>query len=200
MQSATAGGDVFLVLEAFHRTNGRKLWEYRTRATGDFPQLHEKHNLATPTPVTDGMRVYAWFGNGQLAALDMDGHVVWERHLGREYSPFQVSWGHGSSPVLYKDLLILLCDHEATAYLLALDKRTGKERWKVDRGRGPVSQSTPLVVPGPAGDELIVNSSQRIDAYDRDQQGRRLRQDRFPFTWGLERPPGGAVSFHYNIG
>ena len=139
---------------------------YRRKAVGDFPELHEKHNLATPTPATDGERVYVWFGNGQLAALDMDGRVVWERHLGREYSPFQVSWGHGSSPTLYKDLLILLCDHGGTAYLLALDKRTGKERWKADRGSGPVSHSTPLVVPGPAGDELVVNSSQRIDAYD----------------------------------
>jgi len=72
----------------------------------------------------------------------------------------------GISPVLYQDVLFLLCDHDQGAYLLALDKRTGKERWKADRGRGPVSHSTPLVVPGPQGDELIVNSSERIDAYD----------------------------------
>ena len=166
MESMAAGGDVFLVVEAFRQSDGHRLWEYRCKAVGDFPELHEKHNLATPTPATDGERVYIWFGNGQLAALDMDGRVVWERHLGREYSPFQVSWGHGSSPTLYKDLLILLCDHGGTAYLLALDKRTGKERWKANRGSGPVSHSTPVVVPAPTGDELVVNSSQRIDAYD----------------------------------
>ncbi len=166
MESTGTGGDVFLVVEAFRQADGQKLWEYRSKATGEFPELHEKHNLATPTPATDGERVYAWFGNGQLVALDLDGRVVWERHLGREYSPFRVAWGHGSSPCLYKDLLILLCDHGDPAYLLALDKRTGKERWKVSRPNGSVSHSTPLVVPGPAGDELIVNSSQRIDAYD----------------------------------
>jgi len=166
MESSAAGADVFLVVEAFHRSDGRRLWEHRSKATGDFPQLHEKHNLATPTPVTDGERVYAWFGNGQLAALDMEGRVVWERHLGREYSPFQASWGHGSSPTLYKDNLILLCDHGQASYLLALDKRTGQERWKADRGSGTVSHSTPVVVPGPVGDELLVNSSRRIDAYD----------------------------------
>lgn len=67
--------------------------------------------------------------------------------------------------MVYKDLLILLCDHRPVSYLLALDKATGKERWKVDRGRGRVSHSTPVVVTGPKGDELIVNSDQRIDAY-----------------------------------
>ncbi len=166
MKSTAAGGDVFLVVEAFSRSDGRRLWEYRSKAVGELPELHEKHNLATPTPATDGERVYAWFGNGQLAAIGMDGRVAWERHLGREYSPFKVSWGHGSSPTLYKDLLILQCDHGTAAYLLALDKRTGKERWKADRESGSVSHSTPVVVPGPAGDELVVNSSRRIDAYD----------------------------------
>ncbi len=69
-----------------------------------FPTLHEKHNLATPTPVTDGEHVFAWFGTGQLVALDMRGGVVWSKHLGEEYSPFDINWGHGSSPVLYRGL------------------------------------------------------------------------------------------------
>ena len=156
----------YLVVEAFARRNGTRLWAYRTEAIGPFSELHEKHNLATPTPVTDGERIYAWFGNGLIVALDMDGGVVWQRHLGVEYSPFEARWGHGSSPALYGDLLILLCDHQPKSYLLALDRRTGKQRWLADRGSGRVSHSTPVVVPGPEGDELLVNSSQRIDAYD----------------------------------
>jgi outer membrane protein assembly factor BamB len=155
-----------LVVEAFARRNGTRLWAYRTEAIGPFSELHEKHNLATPTPVTDGERIYAWFGNGLIVALDMDGSVVWQRHLGVEYSPFEARWGHGSSPALYGDLLILLCYHEPKSYLLALDRRTGKPRWLADRGSGRVSHSTPVVVPGPQGDELLVNSSERIDAYD----------------------------------
>ncbi len=164
--AADRTGEVWFVVEAFRRSDGARLWEYRTRATGPLPEVHEKHNLATPTPVTDGERVYAWFGNGQLVALDMQGRLVWSRHLGLEYSRFETQWGHGSSPVLHGDLLILLCDHLNDAYLLALDIRTGKERWKVDRGDGRVSHSTPLVIPGPQRHELLVNSSQRIDAYD----------------------------------
>jgi outer membrane protein assembly factor BamB len=162
----SGGSDIWLVVEAFRAGTGERLWEYRTRATGSIPELHEKHNLATPTPVTDGQRVYAWFGNGQIVALDMDGRVVWSRHLGKEYSEFVTQWGHGSSPTLHGDLLILLCDHLTDAYLLAVDARTGKERWKVDRGDGRVSHSTPVLVPGPQGAELLVNSSTRIDVYD----------------------------------
>lgn len=161
-----ADGQVWLVVEAFALSDGRRLWEHRFEAAGQAPELHEKHNLATPTPVSDGERVYAWFGNGQLVALDLDGRVVWRRHLGVEYSPFDARWGHGSSPMLHRDLLILLCDHQPASYLLALDAKTGHERWKADRGAGRVSHSTPVVVPGPAGDELVVNSSERIDAYD----------------------------------
>jgi outer membrane protein assembly factor BamB len=164
---ATAGEtDVWLVVEAFARADGRPRWTWRAKATGPIPAVHEKHNLATPTPVSDGQRVFAWFGNGQVVALDMDGRVLWSRHLGVEHAPFETLWGHGSSPTLYRDLVLLLCDHLGDAYLLALDARTGKDRWKVDRGEGRVSHSTPLLVTGPAGDELIVNSSERIDAYD----------------------------------
>jgi outer membrane protein assembly factor BamB len=164
--AAHQNAGVFLAVEAFRASNGERLWQYRAEAAGPLPENHEKHNLATPTPVSDGERVYAWFGNGQVFALDNAGKLVWTRHLGLEYGSFLNQWGHGSSPVLYNDLLILLVDHMPNAYLLALDKRTGKERWKVDRGGERVSHSTPLVVPGPKGDEMIVNSSERIDAYD----------------------------------
>lgn len=164
MQSTGDSTDVVLVVEAFHRATGKRLWEHRAKAVGPFPDLHEKHNLATPTPATDGERIFAWFGNGQIVALNMEGKLLWARHLG-EKTPFQNQWGHGSSPLLYRDSVILLCDHMPAAYILALDKRTGKELWKADRGRGRVSHSTPFLVRGPNGDEMIVNSSERIDAY-----------------------------------
>ena len=164
--SPVAGDEVSLVVEAFRVSDGKREWKHSTPATGELPELHEKHNLATPTPATDGTHVYAWFGNGQVMAMDMEGKLLWERHIGEEYAPFHNRWGHGSSPVLYRDLLILLCDHLEASYILALDKRTGKERWMIDRGEGRVSHSTPLIVPGPEGDEMIVNSSERIDVLD----------------------------------
>ena len=157
---------VEFLVEAFARPDGRRRWQYRLTAEGELPGVHDKHNLASPSPVTDGARVYAWFGNGQIVALDEDGRHVWSRHIARDYGPFDITWGHGSSPALYGDLLLLLCDHEHASYLLALDKKTGEQRYKVHRGKGLRSHSTPTVVRGPRGDELIVNSSERIDAYD----------------------------------
>jgi outer membrane protein assembly factor BamB len=162
----SAGKQTFFLVEAFSRADGRRLWEYRIPAEGPLIPVHQKHNLASPSPVTDGELVYAWFGNGQIVALSLDGKLAWQRHLGREISPFDIEWGHGSSPTLYRDTLILLCDHIPASYLLAVDKKTGKDKWKVDRGKGVRSYSTPAVVRGPSGDELIVNASERIDAYD----------------------------------
>lgn len=154
------------IVEAFDRTSGTRVWERRIDAVGPLTPVHDKHNLATPSPVTDGTLVYAWFGTGHVVALDQSGAVVWQRHLAKENGAFDIQWGHGSSPVLHGDLLILLCDQPARSYVLGIDKRTGKDRWKADRGEGRASYSTPLVVEGAFGAELIVNSTERVDAYD----------------------------------
>jgi len=160
------GDHPVFVVEAFHRADGRRLWQYRVQAAGPLAGVHDKANLASPSPVTDGQMVYAWFGTGQIVALDMNGKVVWERHLGQEISPFDITWGHASSPTLFGDTVLLLCDHAPASYLLAVDKKTGKQRWKADRGKGRMSYTTPFVVETPAGPEVIVNSSERVDAYD----------------------------------
>ena len=165
-RAARTDGRTIFVVEAFHRADGRRLWEYRFDSDGPLAGVHDKHNLASSSPVTDGQRVYAWFGTGQIVALDMTGRLVWQRHLGKDISPFDVIWGHSSSPTIFEDTVILLADHEPAAYLLAVDARTGRDRWKADRGKGRMSYSTPLVVTTPTGPELIVNSSERVDAYD----------------------------------
>ncbi len=161
-----AAGSVSFLVTALDHSSGRKLWEYELRAEGRMPTVHEKHNLATSSPVTDGERVYAWFGNGQIVALDMNGELVWERNLGTEYGPFSINWGHGSSPVVHEGTVILLCYHERSSYLLALDSGTGRNQWKVDRPRGTLSYSTPLVVQTPESFEIIVNSSEGMAGHD----------------------------------
>lgn len=153
------------LIEAFARADGRRLWSFQLPAEGTPPPVHEKHNLASASPVTDGERVYAVFGTGQVVAVDNAGRRVWHRNLAAEHGPFQVNWGHGSSPVVYKDLVILPCYHEPQSYLLAMDAKTGATRWKVDRGAKVVSYSTPIVVPAAGGDELVLNTSAAIEAY-----------------------------------
>ena len=160
------GDGVRFLVSAFDRRDGHLVWEYELAAEGDQPQAHQKHNMATPSAVSDGDRVYAWFATGQLVSLDLDGELVWQRHLGRDHGSYEIVWGHSSSPVLYQDLIILQSDHENGAYLLALDRRTGQARWKADRGPALRSFSTPLVVAGPDGDELVVNANAGLDGYD----------------------------------
>lgn len=157
---------IAFVVAAHRASDGRKLWDYRIDAEGALPEVHEKRNLATSSPVTDGRHVYAWFSNGQLTALDMNGKPVWSRHLGKDYSVFDLDWGHSSSPVLYGDRLILACYHRSSSYLLALEKTTGKELWKVGRGKDLKSYSTPLVIEPPSGPEVIINSSGTVEAFD----------------------------------
>jgi len=164
--AAGAGGGVSFLVTAFDRASGRRLWESQVESRGQLHEVHEKHNLATPSPVTDGERVYAWFGTGQIAALDMTGKIVWQRHLGAEYSPFEIGWGHSSSPILYRDTVILLCYHTRSSYLLALDARTGQVRWKSDRENGVFSYSTPFVATAGGSAELVVNSSKGMSGHN----------------------------------
>jgi outer membrane protein assembly factor BamB len=143
--SAAASGTTFLIT-AFDTANGRKVWEHELQAEGELPSVHEKHNAATPSPATDGQRVYAVFGTGQIAAVGMDGKLAWKRNLATEYGKFDIMWGTGTSPIVYKDTVILLNYHPASAYLLAMDGRTGTNRWKVDGKKGAFSYSTPFII------------------------------------------------------
>jgi outer membrane protein assembly factor BamB len=162
----SAASDITLAVAAFDRKSGRQLWEYTFKAEGDLPQTHEKRNLATSSPVTDGEMIYAWFSTGQLAAVDMNGKLVWSRHIGREYSVMDINWGQASSPALYQDRLILPCYNPSSSFLLALDKKTGKQIWRTDREKGLISYSTPLVVETPQGAEVALNTSERVEAFD----------------------------------
>ena len=159
-------GKISFLVTALSRIDGRKMWEHEMAAEGQLAEVHDKHNLASSSPVTDGQRVYAWFGTGQIVALDMAGKLVWSRHLGREYAPFNIQWGHSSSPALFNDALLLACYHDPTAYLLSLDSGSGKTRWRVERGNAINSYSTPLVVQSPGGPELIVNSSEGVSGHN----------------------------------
>jgi outer membrane protein assembly factor BamB len=158
--------DVAFIVEAFDRASGKRVWIHETKPEGELPPVHDKHNLSSASPVTDGERIYAWFGTGQLVALDTNGKPVWSKNLAREYGAFDIQWGHASSPVLFGDTIILLCYHSPASYIVALDKRTGAVKWKVDKAAGQESYSSPIVVQAPTGNELIVNSNSGVESFD----------------------------------
>jgi outer membrane protein assembly factor BamB len=183
LTGARAADATRFVVAAFDRATGRPAWAHVFDAQGELPEVHDKHNLASPSPVTDGQRVYAWFGTGQIVALDMNGKPVWQRHLGADVGRFDLQWGHSSSPTLYKDAVILVCYQGSSSVLLSLDAKTGTERWKVNRGGDVISYSTPVIVEGPRGPELVINTSDGVEAHNPDT-GERLwhfpEANRFP--------------------
>jgi outer membrane protein assembly factor BamB len=164
LTGGSTGGEVTFVVSAYRLADGAAAWQSELPAEGPMPALHDKHNMATPSPVADDAVVVAWFGTGQVVGLTTGGRALWSKHLGREYGPFDITWGHASSPVLHGDLVVLVCYHASQSYVIALDKMTGELRWKRDREPGLLSYSTPLVVETPDGPEIVINSSEGLEA------------------------------------
>jgi outer membrane protein assembly factor BamB len=123
--------------------------------------LSPKNSLASPTPVLEGDKVYLHFGAHGTACISQTGEVVWKTRL--EYDNGQ--HGPGGSPVIYDNLLIVSCDGLNVQYVVALDKLTGKVRWRKYR-EGFQAYTTPLVVKLPSGDQLISPGAFRAIAYE----------------------------------
>ncbi len=103
-------------------------------------KFHRLHNLASPSPVTDGRTVVVHFGNGDLAAYDFGGKLRWKHNLQEDYGGYTIWWGHANSPVLFDGTVISVCMQDslddvrqepAPSYLVAHDLETGKVRWQI---------------------------------------------------------------------
>ncbi len=162
-----ADDQLTFVVMSLDRGTGDVLWTREIPSEGTLPATHLKHNLASPSPATDGKVVAVWFATGQALAFDLQGKELWRRNLAEEYGSFEIRWAHGSSPTLHDGRVYFLCEHQ-TAYLLALDAATGDNVWRVDRGEAGRSYTTPLLIETGGGPQLVVNASRRIDAYDPD--------------------------------
>lgn len=114
-------------LYCYHRDDGRLLWKQEVEYTKSEP-THGTNPFCSASPVTDGERVIMWHGSAGLFAYDLDGKPLWQRDLGE----FQHIWGNASSPVLFGDLAILSAGPGLSAFVLAVDKKTGKDVWRLD--------------------------------------------------------------------
>jgi outer membrane protein assembly factor BamB len=122
--------------------------------------LNPKSSYATPTPLLEGDRVYLHFGPHGTACIGNSGEIVWRARL--KYSP---EHGPGGSPVLFENLLIVSCDGQDIQYVVALDKETGKVRWKTPRA-GYQAYTTPLVIDAAGRTQLISPGAHRATSYD----------------------------------
>jgi outer membrane protein assembly factor BamB len=147
---------------AFDVQTGREVVNTEVFRIGNASLLNPKNSFASPTPIVEGDRVYVHFGADGTAALTTSGEIVWKTRL-----RYESQHGNGGSPVLYGDLLIVSCDGSDDAFVVALDKRTGKVRWKTAR-RQPWDQaySTPLVIRVGDRDEVVSVGAYRAVAYD----------------------------------
>ncbi|HJN43183.1 MAG TPA: PQQ-binding-like beta-propeller repeat protein [Vicinamibacterales bacterium] len=169
-------------LVALGRLTGDILWERVVREGQPAEKRHPKGTHANATPVTDGRHVVAWFGAEGLFAYDMEGNLLWQRDLGVVNAAFDRSgdqWGIASSPIVYRDSVILQVDGLGQSFVAAFDIATGEERWRTARDE-ITTWATPTVYRGATGDELITNGTRRIRGYD-PATGREL--------WSL---PGGS--------
>jgi outer membrane protein assembly factor BamB len=121
------------------------------RGTPEIP-THRDNTYASETPVTDGKRLYVYFGMTGLFTYDLDGNLLWEKDLGNY--PTRGNWGTSTSPVLWKNNLYLQIDNEENSFLVALEAATGDERWRVQRSEKS-NWSTPVIWKNKVRTELV---------------------------------------------
>ncbi len=145
------------------RKTGKMQWERTVREEIPQERTHTLGSWASNSPVTDGENIYAYFGSRGLYCLDFKGNILWERDFGQ--MDIVMSFGEGSSPSLYKDKLVVLWDHEGSSFITALDKKTGKDVWKVDREE-KTSWASPLIIEVNGKAQVITAATSKVRSYD----------------------------------
>ena len=156
------------VVIAVDRRDGAILWNKVVREEVPLEAGHMTGSLASASPVTDGEFVFAHFGAQGVYCLNLQGEVVWERNLGPMHTKH--GHGHGASPTLYGDSLIVNWDHEDGSFLVVLDKRTGKNRWRRERHED-TSWCSPIVIErkdseGVVRPQIVVCGTDRVRGFD----------------------------------
>ncbi len=151
----------FIIL-CINRLTGKPIWQKTLRDEQPHEGTHTTGSWASQSPVTDGQHLIVSFGSRGLYGLDLDGNLLWEKDLGNLYT--RHGHGEGSSPALHANTVVVNWDHEQQSFVVALDKRTGKELWKVQRDEN-TSWSTPLIVKHDGAYQVIISATGRIRSY-----------------------------------
>ncbi|MBN9117830.1 MAG: PQQ-binding-like beta-propeller repeat protein [Planctomycetes bacterium] len=156
------------VLYCVDRKTGKLVWE-KSAVVSDLEKKHSENSWASSTPAADGERVYITFLDKprlRVFCYDFDGNKLWERNPGEFHSVH----GFCSPPTLYKDLVIVNADQDApsgkNAYIVAFDKKTGEERWRIDRPNKLRSYCPPVIVHAAGKDQMVLTGSKCVTSYD----------------------------------
>ncbi len=145
------------------RSTGKELWKTKVNELVPHEGGHNTGSLASASPVTDGQRIYAYFGSNGLYCLSKQGKILWEKNLGKMHTKH--NHGEGASPALGDDTLVVNWDHQGQSYIVAYNKVSGKEIWKVERTE-VTSWSSPIVVKHQGKSQVIVAGTNRVRGYD----------------------------------
>ena len=163
----TAGNDGKDGIQCFD-FNGKTVWEVTFGP--ERPGKHRQGTGSNPSVATDGERLFAYYKSGTLAALTLDGKVVWQTNVQKRYGKDNLWWDLGSSPVVADGKVIITVMQEGEGYLAAFDAKTGKEAWKVDRTydvpkENDQSYTTPLVLEEQGASALVTWGADHLTAH-----------------------------------
>jgi outer membrane protein assembly factor BamB len=161
-----------LFLWCIDRAKGTVLWK---RAMGGGNHQERKQNMSSPSPVTDGTRVWVMTGTGILKAFDFEGKELWNRDIQKDYGRFGLNWGYGSSPLLVGDALYVQVLHgmrtDDPSYVLRIDGATGRTLWRVERPtharfESPDAYTTPALLKNGSAQEIVITGGDVVTGHD----------------------------------
>ncbi len=154
---------------ALDKKTGKILWEQTAHEGVPKTKWHPKSSQASPSPVTDGTVVVAYFGSEGLYAYSTEGKLLWKKDVGLQNAGWffdpDSEWGAASSPVVYRHTVILQCDRQKDSFIAAFDLKDGKELWRTARAEIP-SWGTPTIVQDKVHTEVATNGTKAIRGYD----------------------------------
>jgi outer membrane protein assembly factor BamB len=145
------------------RETGKIVWEQIAKEDKPRTPIHYNNSYSTETPATDGERLIAYFGMTGLYCYDLAGKLLWSKDLGSY--PTQLDWGSASSPVIHEGLVFIQCDNDKSSFLVALDKHTGDEKWRVTREEQS-NWSTPYLWKNEKRTELVTAGGTKMRSYE----------------------------------
>ncbi len=165
------------------RNEGKILWK---KFLSDGDHKERKQNMSTPSPVTDGEKVWVMTGTGILKSFDFDGNELWARNIPKDYGPFGLNWGYASSPLLFQDSLYVQVIHgmktDDPSYVMRIDKNSGKTLWRVERPtdairESPDSYTTPALLEYDGRVEIVITGGDVVTGHDKETGKELWRSD-----------------------